>query len=411
MKILKAFKYRLMPTKVQEAFLNQNFGAVRFVWNCLVKNFNSFSKEGPNQPLNEKILKDAEGNGFLKEAISYALQQKRMDFEETKKQFFSKTRKSKLGRMKFKKKGIAKDSFRIPASSMNLKEFAQISDGRIKLPKLDSKIKLVIDREFHGTPKSVTISKNKLNQYFISILVEENIELKPNTSRSVGIDLGLKDLAILSNGMKISNPRWFRESQSKLAKMQQHFSRKLPNSNRREKCRLKIAKLYDKITQQRNFVYHNLSSYLVSHYDVIIMEDLNVKGMIKNRKLAKSIQDASWSTLTSFIKYKCTWYGKTFHQIDRWYPSSKTCSHCGHEVPTMDLKIREWTCPSCEVHHDRDLNAATNILHKGLLDLYALTSEELSDYKHREEIRPLAEMPKADSMKCLVSFIEIYKKA
>lgn len=404
---LKAFKYRLYPTKEQASFLDRNFGAVRFLWNQFVSSFNSYDK-GPTIPDNEKVIKDR--NLWMTDCISYALQQKRMDWMEYKKQFFSKKRKSKLGRPSYKKKGVSNDSFRIPGQSLGFNKCIDFKAGTIKLPKM-SPMKLVIDREFSCNLKSVTVSKNKCNQYFVSVLVEEELELKQNTGRSIGIDIGLKDLCIMSNGMKIANPKWFRETQSKLRKTQKAFSRKIKGSNRREKYRLKIAKLYQKVTNQRRFVYHNLSSWLVSNYDMIIMEDLNVKGMIKNRKLAKSIQDASWSTLVSMISYKSNWYGKTFHQIDRWYPSSKTCSSCGHKRNQMDLSVREWSCPSCGTNHDRDLNAAVNILYKGLDDLYGLTSEELSDYRHRESISPKVEIPKAESLKCLVSFIDFYKTA
>ena len=270
---------------------------------------------------------------------------------------------------------------------------------------------MVVDRPFSGEVRSVTVSKNKCNQYFVSILVLGNVELKQNTGRSIGIDLGLKDLCITSSGMKIANPRWFRETQSRLKRAQQHFSRKQKGSIRREKQRLKVASLYLKVTNQRNFVYHNLSTWLVNNYDTIIMEDLNVKGMVKNRKLSKSIQDAAWSTLVGMIEYKATWYGKTFHQIGRFYPSSKTCSCCGHKLDTMDLSVREWICPSCNIAHDRDLNAAINIQNKGLDDLYSLTSAELADYRRGESLRPEVVIPRADSLKRLVSFIDFYKMA
>ena len=411
MEIYKAYKYRIYPTKDQAIYLGQVFGAVRFVWNSLVANFNSYSNEGPNRPMNEKILKDDPAYPWLKDSISYALQQKRMDFDETKKQFFNKNRATKLGRMKFKKRGVNRDSFRIPAASMGLSTFEQIEGGRIKVPKISEPIKIVIDRKFTGAPKSVTFSRNKSGQYFASVLVLEDAQLKPTTDRSIGIDLGLNDLAIFSNGMKISNPRWFRKSQVKLKRAQQHFSRKQPGSRRREKQKLKVTKIHQKIVNQRNFVYHNISTWLVNNYQTICMENLNVKGMVKNRKLAKSISDASWSTLVNMIQYKCNWYGRTFQKIDRFFASSKTCSCCGHKMESMDLSVREWDCPSCGEHHHRDLNAAINILHKGLDDLYGLTSEELSDYRHREELRPPVEIPVASSVKCLVSFIDFYRTA
>ena len=408
MSILKSYKYRIYPNPSQVEYLTSVFGSVRFVWNQLVANFNEYSTVGPNRPCNEKILKDNPEFSFLKESISYALQQKRMDFEETKAQYFSKTRKSKLGKMKFKKKGVANDSFRIPGQALGFNKCINFDTNRIKIPKLNP-LKIKIDRKFNGLLKSITISKNKCNQYFVSVLVEEKLELKQNTGRSIGIDLGLKDLLIMTNGLKISNPRWFRESQSKLKKAQQHLSRKQIGSNRRSRQRMKVAKLHLQISNQRKYVYHVLSTWLVNNFDIIVTENLAVKNMIKNRKLAKSISDASWSTFISMVKYKSNWYGKTFHQIDKFYPSSKTCSNCGHKLDSLSLSVREWDCPICAMHHDRDLNAANNILDRGLIDLYQFSSEELSDYKHRELLRPKVVLPKADSVKCLASFIECYK--
>jgi putative transposase len=337
----------------------------------------------------------------MNDVISYALQQKRLDFDETKKQYFNKKRKVKLGRMKFKSKHSNRDSFRIPGQALGFSACVDFDLGTIKLPKM-SPMKIVIDRKFTGTLKSATISRNPSGQYFVSVLVEEEIELKRNTGRSIGIDLGLTHLAILSNGTKIENPRWFRESQAKLKKAQQHLSRKTKGSNRREKQRKKVAKIHQKIVNQRSWFHHNLSSWLVVNFDVICMEDLSVKNMVKNHCLSKSISDAGWSSLISMIAYKSNWYGRTFHQIDRWEPTSKTCGCCGVKTENMYLSIREWTCTSCGTSHDRDINAAVNILNTGLKDLYSLTSDELADYRRREAVSPEVEIPMASSMKRLV---------
>ena len=406
----RSYKYRIYPTKSQASYLDQNFGAVRFVWNHMVANFNSWSSEGPNRPMSEKIIKDDPENPWLKDMISYGLQQKRMDFQETIKQYFNKGRKVKLGSPKFKKRGISNDSFRIPGQALGFNKCIDLHSGFIKMPKM-TPIKIVIDRPFTGNLKSVTVSKNKVGQYFVSVLVEEDAELKPDTGHMIGIDLGLKDLLVASSCLKISNPRWFRKSQAELKKAQKHLSRKTKGSKRYEKQRLKVARIHLKIRNQRNYVYHVLSTWLVDNYDIICLEDLNVKGMVKNRKLAKSIQDAAWSSFVSMLAYKCTWYGKTFHRIDRFYPSSKTCSCCGHKMDSMTLDVREWTCPSCRTNHDRDLNAAVNILNKGLDDLYGLTSDELADYRRGEEVRPEVVLPKASSVKRLASFIDIYRTA
>lgn len=401
MEHFRAYKYRVKPNKIQANYLDQNFGAVRFLWNQLVANFNEYSTIGPNRPMNEKILKDDPRFPWLKEMISYALQQKGRDFNSCKIRFFNKKRKVKIGRPRFKTKGVSRDSFRVPGSMMGGNNCIDFYDQSINIPKLGW-VDMVIDREFKGEIRSCTFSKNKVNQYFVSVLVKEDIEQKQNTGRSIGIDLGLSNFAIFSDGQKIDNPRWFRESQAKLKRAQQHLSRKQKGSHRREKQKLKVAKLYLKITNQRKDFQHKLSTSLVTDYDNIIVEDLNVKGMSKNHHLAKSIQDVSWSSFVSMLEYKSKWYGKTLHKIDRFFPSSKTCSSCGYKAERMDLSIREWECPECHAIHDRDVNAAKNILSKGLNDLYGLeSSAELVDYRHGEVVRPEEQVPMASSVKCL----------
>lgn len=382
--IYRAYKYRIYPTKKQAEYLRQTFGCVRFVWNQLVANFNSWSSEGPNRPMNEKILKDIPEYSWLAKTISYALQQKRIDFDETKKQFFNKSCKKKPGRMKFKKKGIARDSFRIPVASMGGQKSIDLDNGRIKLPKMGP-MKLIVDRKFMGTAKSVTVFMNKVDQFFVSILVEEDVKVKTSVGRSVGIDLGLNYLATLSNGIQVENPRLFRKSQAKLRKEQKHLSRKKKGSNRYEKQRRKVAKVHLKIKNQRSWAIHNLTTAIINTFDTIIVEDLNVAGMKK--LFGKSISDAAFGEILSQLEYKSSWYGRTFHRISRWYPSSKTCNCCGYKMDNMDLSIREWACPNCGSHHDRDLNAAKNILDEGLRDIYSFTSDELADYKRGEEVR------------------------
>ena len=382
--VLRAYKYRLYPTKQQTDYLNRVFGSVRFVWNQLVANFNSWSSEGPNRPMNEKILKDTTEYIWLSDSISYALQQKRMDFDETKKQHFNKKRKTKLGRMKFKKKGIARDSFRIPVASMGGQKAIDLKNGQIKLPKMTA-MKMVVDREFTGVAKSVTISRNSVGQFFVSVLVEEDVKVKTGVGRSIGIDLGLNHLATLSNGVQVENPKWFRETQAELKRAQQHLSRKQKGSNRYERQRREVAKIHLKIKTQRNWAIHNLTTAIINAFDTIIVEDLNVSGMKK--LFGKSVSDAAFGEILRQLEYKANWYGRTFHKIDRWYPSSKTCNCCGHKMGDMDLSVREWDCPNCGSHNDRDLNAAKNILDEGLRDLYSFTSDELADYRRGEEVR------------------------
>ena len=376
MKILKAYRYRIYPNKLQQQYLNQVFGSVRFVWNQLVANFNAFGTNEFNIALSEKDLKEI--HTFLNESISYALQQKRIDFEQTKKQFFNTKRKVKLGRMKFKKKGIANDSFRIPAQALT-KPF-DFDNSVIKLTKL-GKVKCIFDRKFIGAFKSVTISKTKTNKYYASVLVEEESSFKPKSNNVVGIDLGLKELLTLSNGDVFKNPGWFRESQSKLAKAQKHLSRKTRGSNRYKKQRLNVTKIHEKIVNQRKWYIHNITSWIVNTFDIICIEDLNVEGMKK--KFGKSISDAVFSEITRQLTYKAFWYGKSISKIDRWFPSSKMCSCCGNVNKDLTLKDRTYVCAECGAVINRDLNASINILNQGLLD----SSAEAVDYTRGEELR------------------------
>jgi putative transposase len=388
--ILKAYKYRIYPTDEQAEKLGQTIGCARFVWNHLVANFNAYGTEEFKPILNEKILKDNPEFSFLKDVSATALQQKQRDFDETKKQFFNKKRKVKLGRMKFKKKKGSKQSYRLTNQKFTLDQ----DNSTIRLEKIGN-VKIILDRIIPDDAdyRSVTISKSPSGKFFVSILVKINIECKPLTGKMVGIDLGLNDLYILSNGGIINNPRWFKETQLELKKAQQHLSRKTPGSARYEKQRIKVARIHERIANQRNYFIHNITTALVTNYDVICIEDLNVSGM-KKTNMGKSISDASWATFTAQLDYKCNWYGKTIVKIDRFYPSTQLCSNCGHRDGKKSLNIRDWICPVCGSHHDRDINAAVNILQKGFSDLTGepidyQKSAELVDYRRGEDVRLL----------------------
>jgi putative transposase len=280
----------------------------------------------------------------------------------------------------------------------------------IQLEKI-GKVKVVLDRKIKGDFRSVTVSKTPTNKYYVSILVKTSVNLLPSTGNMVGIDVGLKDLFILSNGIVANNPRWFRESQSKLAKAQKHLSRKKRGSARYEKQRLKVARIHEKIANQRSYFTHNMSSSLIKNFDVIVTEDLNIAGL-KKTNLGKSISDAGWSEFIRQLDYKSQWYGKTFVKIDRFYPSSQICSSCGHKDGKKSLDIREWTCSNCGIKHDRDLNAANNILVKGYSDLTGLSikdsSAELVDYRRGEDVSLFDDSHHlATSLKRLDKFIDL----
>ena len=385
--VLKAYKFRIYPDQEQQTKLNQTFGCVRFVWNALTANFNAYGTDAYVERLTEKKLK--ENNDFLSEVSSTALQQKNRDFVETAKQFFNKTRKTKIGRMKLKKKNSSRESFRLPDTT----RFKLNQETKtIRLEKIGF-VPVVLDRAIptDADYRSVTVSKTPTGKYFVSVLVKINVDLLPSTGKSVGIDLGLKDLFIFSNGDVVNNPRWYRESQSKLAKAQRHLSRKQKGSKRYEKQRIKVAKVHEKITNQRKHFLHRMSSALVREFDFIFSEDLNVDGMRKTMNLGKSVSDAGWGEFIRQLEYKSQWYGKTFFKIDRFYASSQICSSCGHKDGKKDLNVREWTCSNCGTHHDRDLNAATNVLLKGYSDMTGLSvndsSAELVDHKRGEDVR------------------------
>ena len=378
---LKAYKFRIYPDKEQEIILAKTFGCCRFVWNKLVENFNNNSKEF----INEKTLKDTPEFEFLKEVSAASIQEKRRDFDEFKKQFFNEKRKKKLGRPRFKKKSN-RQSFRLSNQKFKLDQ----ENGLVRLEKIGW-VKVVIDRVISEDAdfRSITVSKTPTGKYFVSILVKQELNPIPSTGKVVGIDLGIKDLFILSNGQVVNNPKWFRKNQAKLKKAQKHLSRKKKGSNRYNQQRIKVAKVHEFITNSRNYFLHNVSTALVNTFDVISVEDLNVSGMLKNRKLSKSISDAAWSTFVTMLEYKCNWYRKVLVKINRFFPSSKTCSNCGHKEDKMPLNIREWTCPSCGSKHDRDLNASINILKEGWRNLtdQELTSAEYVDYGRGAELR------------------------
>lgn len=365
---LIAYKYRLYPNKTQQTLLNKTMGCVRYYWNQQVAIFKTYDKETNPKPEFKTSTELRNETEWMLEVSAAAIQQKEIDFKEYKKQLFNKSRKKKIGFPSFKKKNN-RQSFRLPNQKF------KIIGKKIQLEKI-GKVKMIIDRELpQGKLMSVTISKNPSGQYFASILIETEIIHKVKTNKEVGIDLGIKTFSTQSDGVEINNPKFLNKNQIKLRRMQQHFSRKQKGSNRKNKCRLKIAKLHQKITNQRDWFLHNYSASLINNYDTIFIEDLNVSGMLKNHCLAGAISDVSWSKFTSMLSYKAEWYGKDVVKVSRFFASSKTCE-CGVKNDNLKLSDREWVCEACGLLNSRDLLAANNILKEGRRSLGDLTDVE-----------------------------------
>jgi putative transposase len=251
--------------------------------------------------------------------------------------------------------------------SIQYPQRVKLDGSTIYLPKV-GKVKAVIHREIVGRIKTVTVSKNPCGHYYASILTDDGVPTIPISTdgKAIGVDVGLTHLAITSDGSKFDNPRFIAKSEKNLKRKQQSLSRKKKGSNSRNKARLQVARVHERITNQRRDYLHKVSRRIVDENQVIVTEDLNVKGMTSNHNLAKAVSDVGWGTLTSFLKYKAERDGKSFVKVSRWFPSSKVCSECGYQIGKMPLDVRFWTCPSCNTHHDRDINAARNIRDEGL---------------------------------------------
>lgn len=362
-KRLKAYKFRIYPNESQQVQFAKTFGCVRYFRNHLVALFNTKPEEGVKKEKEPTSTEFRKTQSWLQEISASTLQQKQKDFKEQKQQYFSETRKSKTGRPKFTKKS-GRQSFRLPNQ-----KFEYFRDSsKLKLEKIKGLVKVKTDRSIplNAYFLSVTVSKEPCGEYYASILVEEDTHILSRTERAVGVDVGLKTFGTFSDDRSdIENPRFFNENQVKLKKAQQSLSRKQKGSNRREKARLKVAKIHSKIKKQRQHFLHNISINLIRDYDLICIEDLDIAGIKKKKKLSKGVSDVAWGEFFRMLEYKAKWYGKFIQKIDRYYPSSKTCT-CGHVNHDLTLDQREWTCSSCGKIHSRDLLAAQNILKEGL---------------------------------------------
>ena len=361
--MLKSFVYRLYPNKEQEILLAKHFGCNRFIYNWALnlrkESYEQSGKTISKFELNKMVtqLAKKEEYSWLQEVLSQSLQQSIQNLDTAYIKFF----KEKTGFPKFKSKRTHRYSYRIP---QNVK--IDFEEHKVFLPKIKW-VNIRVDRKFEGLIKSVTVKQLPSGKYFVSILVEDSKDYQTKKqiehANAVGIDLGIKDFAILSDGTKIENPKFLRIKEQRLKVLQKRLSRKQKGSNNRNKQRIKVAKLHEKITNERKDFLQKLTTKLVkeSQFDTFCLENLNVSGMMRNHKLAKSIAEVSWYQFIEMLKYKCEWYGKNLVQIGQFEPSTKTCSHCGYKNTELTLKDREWICPVCNTYHDRDINAAINI--------------------------------------------------
>ena len=364
MKQNKAFKYRFYPTERQKVLLSQTFGCVRVVWNTLLDwrsseyttNGTKINYSSTSAKLTE--IKQKPEKSWLNDVSSVALQQTLRNQDTAFINFFKKRAKYP----NFKKKS-SNQSFQLMTNGFRVK------NGQVFIAKSDEPINIKWSRKLSGKSSSITISKDCADRYFVSFCTELLIEPKPILTKTVGIDLGLTDFAITSDGEKFKPLKMLLKYQDRLARAQRWMASKMRRSNNRNKARVKVARIHNKIADSRKDFLHKLSTKLINENQVISLEDLNISGMIKNHKLAKHIADASWSEFNRQLEYKALWYGRTITRVNPWYPSSQICSACGDRGDKKPLSIREWACIKCGASHDRDINAARNIHTAGLAEL------------------------------------------
>jgi putative transposase len=361
--VKRAFRYRFYPSAAQEVELLRTFGCVRLVYNRALEARTAawFGEQRRVNYVQTSALltewKRSEGLGFLNEVSSVPLQQSLRHLQSAFAAFWEK--RSRYPRFKSRKRGRASAEYTRSAFRWR--------DGRLTLAKMDGPLNIVWSRPLPegAEPSTVTVSRDPAGRWHVSILVETTVAHARPTGRVVGVDAGITSLVTLSTGEKITNPGHERRDRERLARAQRALARKEKGSANRAKARLRVARVHARIADRRRDLLHKLTTRLVRENQLVVIEDLAVRNMLRNRSLARAISDASWSDLRSMLEYKCGWYGRDLVVVDRWLPSSKTCSACGYLLDTLPLRVREWMCPGCGVSHDRDVNAARNILAAG----------------------------------------------
>lgn len=361
--ITRAYKIRLYPNKSQKTFFNKSFGCCRVIYNEMLYELQNAYKNGIVLNKCELFKKIKSKYIWMTQSDSQGLCNTYQDLNSAYNNFFSKRTKFP----KFKKKKD-KNSYR---NGMCLKDISKLipDKNHIKIPKAGL-IEFREDYDFQSLRikkiYNITVERSKTNKYYASICCDVEIQEYKHTGEVIGIDLGIKDLVIDSNGNKYSNPKYQVKAEKKIKHLQRLYSKKTKGSKNQEKARLKLAIAHEKLSNKRKDNLHKITTKLIKENDIICIENLNVKGMTKNHHSAKVIQDASFGTLVSMLKYKAAWHNRQIIEVGRFYPSSKVCSSCCHRMQYMGLEVRKWTCPNCHTTHDRDINAAINIKNEGL---------------------------------------------